>query len=123
MLINQLVKYNSIDLRLNKLFAALADPTRRSILGQLSRGEVSVNDLAKPYSMSVPAISKHLKVLEQAGLISKTKKAQWRQCRLEVDSLKEAAQWLEKQQMLWENNLDNLDNYLKKVQSTNKDKE
>lgn len=117
MIVNQTVKYSSLNDPLSAIFAALADPTRRSILSRLSAQEATVNELAEPYHMSLPAISKHLKVLESAGLISRTKRAQWRPCRLEAGALEPAAAWLEEYKQLWINNLDNLDTYLHHVQS------
>jgi len=95
--------------RLNATFAALADPTRRAILARLASGEVSVNDLAKPFAMSQPAISKHLKVLEHAGLISRGRDAQRRPCRLEAKRLAEATKWLERYRRFWEGNFNRLD--------------
>ena len=95
--------------RLNATFAALADPTRRAIIARLASGDVSVNDLAKPFAMSQPAISKHLKVLEQAGLISRGRDAQRRPCRLEAKRLAEATQWLERYRKFWEGNFQRLD--------------
>jgi DNA-binding transcriptional ArsR family regulator len=118
MLINQSVNY--ID-PLSELFAALADPTRRSILERLSDGDQSVNELAEPYDMSLPAISKHLKILEKVGLISKYKNAQRRECHLEAERLKEATAWLNDYRQFWENNFTNLDDYLQQVQSNNKE--
>lgn len=100
---------------LSQTFAALADPTRRGMLAQLSKGQASVGDLAKPYlkEMSLPAITKHLKVLEQARLITKTREAQWRPCKLNGDAFKDAADFLEQYRVFWEENLDRLDDYLK----------
>jgi len=95
--------------RLNATFAALADPTRRAIIARLASGEVSVNDLAKPFAMSQPAISKHLKVLEHAGLISRGRDAQRRPCRLEAKRLAEATKWLERYRKFWEGNFNRLD--------------
>jgi len=95
--------------RLNATFAALADPTRRAILARLASGEVSVNDLAKPFAMSQPAISKHLKVLEHAGLISRGRDAQRRPCRLEAKRLAEATKWLERYRRFWEGSFNRLD--------------
>jgi len=94
MLLNQVVKYNSITDSLSMIFAALADPTRRDILEQLSHQDMVVTELAHPYNMSLPAISKHLKILEQAGLISQTRDAQWRPRHLEVEGLRESRYWL-----------------------------
>jgi DNA-binding transcriptional ArsR family regulator len=101
---------------LDRTFAALADPTRRAILGRLSGGEASVTELAAPFSMSLPAVSKHLKVLERAGLISRGRNAQWRPCRLEAAPLKEASDWLEEYRGQWEDRLNRLDDYLRDVQ-------
>lgn len=103
--------------RLNAIFAALADPTRRAILGQLSRGETSVTELAGPHDMSLPAISKHLGVLERSGLIERGRDAQWRPCRLKAAPLKEAVDWLEAYRRHWEESFDRLDNYLQELQS------
>src|SRR3954469_9504679 len=94
--------------RLSRTFAALADPTRRAILARLGSGEVSVTDLAKPFQMSLPAVSKHLKVLESAGLIVRSRDAQWRPCRLEAKPLKEVAEWVGKYRQHWEERLDHL---------------
>jgi DNA-binding transcriptional ArsR family regulator len=94
--------------RLSLTFAALADPTRRAILARLASGEASVTELARPFEMSMPAISKHLKVLERAGLIARGRDAQWRPCRLEAGPLKEAAGWVEDYRRFWEQRLDHL---------------
>jgi DNA-binding transcriptional ArsR family regulator len=102
--------------RLSNTFSALADPTRRAILARLARGETSVNELAKPFKMSLPAISKHLKVLEDSGLIARRRDAQKRPCRLEARRLKDAAGWLERYRIFWEQSLDRLDDYLKELQ-------
>ena len=101
--------------RLNLTFAALSDPTRRAILVRLSKGEASVSELAKPFmnEMSAPAITKHLKVLEKAGLISKGREAQWRPCKLNGEPLKEMSEWLEYYRKFWEESFDRLDLYLK----------
>src|SRR5438067_2872420 len=101
---------------LDRTFAALADPTRRSILARLSRGEASVGELAGPFDMSLPAVSKHLKVLQKAGLITQGRRAQWRPCKLEPAPLKEASDWLETYRQQWEERLGRLDEYLRKVQ-------
>jgi len=101
---------------LDKTFAALADPTRRAILGRLAEGEASVTELAEPFEMTLPAVSKHLKVLERAGLITRTRRAQWRPCQLEPAPLKEASDWLEEYRRLWEERLDRLDEYLRELQ-------
>jgi len=102
---------------LSQTFAALADPTRRAMLARLSKGEASVSDLARPFlgEMSLPAVTKHLKVLERAGLITKTREAQWRPCRLNAHALKGAAGWMEQYRVFWEESLDRLDAYLKSV--------
>ena len=97
-------------------FAALADPTRRSILSRLSSGEASVTELAAPFEMTLPAVSKHLKVLERAGLIARGREAQWRPCRLDARPLKDAADWVEHYRQNWEESFDRLDSYLKELQ-------
>ena len=102
---------------LSATFAALADPTRRAILGRLASGEASVTELAEPFEISLPAISKHLKVLERAGLITRTREAQWRPCRLEPTPLREADAWIERTREVWEHRLDRLGDYLKALQS------
>jgi len=101
---------------LDRTFGALADPTRRSILARLADGEASVTELAEPFDMSLPAVSKHLKVLERAGLITRGRRAQWRPCRLEPTPLKDASDWLEEYRRLWEERLDRLDEYLRELQ-------
>ena len=98
--------------QLSATFAALADPTRRAILARLSKGETSVTELAKPFEMSLPGVSKHLKVLERAGLISRGREAQWRPCRLEAGPLKDVADWVEHYRRFWEQSLNRLDDYL-----------
>lgn len=109
---------------LSSTFQALADPTRRAMLARLSKGEANVTDLAKPFlkEMSLPAVTKHLKVLENAGLITKTRDAQWRSCKLNGDPLKEATDWIEQYRIFWEESLDRLGEYLKEVQATKKTK-
>ena len=102
---------------LDTTFAALADPTRRAILARLASGEASVTELAEPFAMSLPAISKHLKVLERAGLIARGREAQWRPCRLEAGPLKQAADWLEHYRRFWDQSLDRLEDYLRKLQT------
>ena len=102
--------------QLDLTFAALSDPTRRAILARLSRGEASVTQLAEPFKMSLPAISKHLKVLQKAGLITQSREAQWRPCRLEAKPLKQAAEWIERYREYWEESFDNLDSYLSDIQ-------
>lgn len=104
------------------MFQALADPTRRAILARLASGEASVNDLAKPFAISQPAISKHLKVLERAGLISRSREAQYRPCRLEPEALKKVDEWLENYRRLWNARLDRLETYLNKLQQPKKGK-
>src|SRR2546426_8764731 len=106
--------------RLSSTFAALADPTRRAILARLASGETSVLKLAEPFDMSLPAVSKHLKVLERAGLIERGREAQWRPCRLRARPLEEAAQWVERYRTLWEERFDRLDEYLKQLQKGDK---
>jgi DNA-binding transcriptional ArsR family regulator len=104
--------------RLSATFAALADPTRRAILARLALGETTVSDLAKPYKMSGPAISKHLKVLERAGLITRGREAQWRPCRIAPNALKGVDAWLEHYRRFWDARLDRLDDYLRELQAT-----
>jgi len=106
--------------RLDATFAALADPTRRAILARLARGQCSVSELSTPFDMSLPAVSKHLKVLEKAGLIARGRDAQWRPCRLEGARLKEVAEWLDQYREFWEQSFDRLDDYLRRVQSKEK---
>jgi DNA-binding transcriptional ArsR family regulator len=101
---------------LSNTFAALADPTRRAILARLSSGEASVTELAEPFEMSMPAISKHLKVLERAGLIARSREAQWRPCRLEPGPLRDVAGWLDHYRRFWEESLGRLDQYLRELQ-------
>jgi DNA-binding transcriptional ArsR family regulator len=104
---------------LSQTFAALADPTRRAILARLCTGEATVTELAEPFEMSLPAVSKHLKVLERAGLVARGREAQWRPCRLEAGPLKDANDWLERYRQFWEQSLDRLESYLKQLQSQN----
>jgi DNA-binding transcriptional ArsR family regulator len=106
--------------RLDRIFSALADPTRRAILARLASGDASVTDLAEPFAISLPAISKHLKVLERAGLVVRGRKAQWRPCRLEARPLKGASEWLEQYRVFWEQSLDRLEGYLKELQGKEK---
>jgi len=101
---------------LNITFAALADPTRRAILARLASGEASVTELAEPFEMSLPAISKHLKVLERAGLIARGREAQWRPCRLAAGPLKDAADWLDHYRRFWDESFDRLEDYLRELQ-------
>jgi len=106
--------------RLSATFAALADPTRRAILARLALGETTVADLAKPFKMSGPAVSKHLKVLERAGLIDRSREAQWRPCKINPRALKDVDGWLEKYRVFWEQRLDRLDAYLQELQAVQK---
>jgi len=115
-----LVKYKMSADQLTSTFAALADPTRRAILAHLMSGEASVTELAEPFEMSMPAISRHLKVLETAGLISRGRAAQWRPCRIQAAPLKEVADWVEEYRMAWEQRLDRLHDYLAEVQAKEK---
>ena len=108
--------------RLSTTFAALADPTRRAILARLTLGESSVSELAKPFEISGPAISRHLKVLERAGLITRGREAQWRPCRIEPEALKGVDEWLERYRRFWEASFDRLDEYLREVQAKEKPK-
>src|SRR5260370_34630418 len=101
--------------RLSSTFAALSHPTRRAILARLAGGEKSVMELAKPFKMTLPAVTKHLKVLQRAGLISQGRQAQWRPCRLQAAPLKNAADWIEQYRQFWEESLDRLADYLKKL--------
>jgi DNA-binding transcriptional ArsR family regulator len=103
--------------QLSVTFAALADPTRRAILAYLAKGEASVTELAEPFEMSLPAISKHLKVLERAGLIVRGREAQWRPCQLNAEALKDVDDWLEQYRQFWEESLDRLDDYLHELQT------
>src|ERR1700742_247306 len=105
--------------QLSQTFSALADPTRRAMLARLSKGEANVSDLAKPFlkEMSLPAVTKHLKVLEKAGLITKTRDAQWRPCKLNGEAFKDVADWMEEYRAFWEESFDRLDAYLKTITS------
>ncbi len=102
--------------RLSTIFAALADPTRRAILARLAQGEASVTELAEPFAMTLPAVSKHLKVLERAGLIVRGRDAQWRPCRLDAGPLKEVADWVDYYRQFWEQSFDRLSDYLRELQ-------
>jgi len=106
---------------LSATFSALADPTRRAILARLTTGEASVNELAEPFDMSLPAVSKHLKVLERAGLISRSREAQWRPCKLEAGPLEEVWGWVEVYRRFWEQSFERLDEYLKEIQDGDDD--
>jgi len=101
---------------LSTTFAALADPTRRAILARLASGECSVTELAEPFDISMPAVSKHLRVLEHAGLIARSREAQWRPCRLEAARLKDVADWVERYRAIWERRFDRLETYLQELQ-------
>lgn len=105
---------------LSATFAALADPTRRAILARLALGESTVMELAQPFDMSLPAVSKHLKVLERAGLIARSREAQWRPCRIEPRALKQVDDWLERYRRMWDERLDRLDDYLRELQAKEK---
>ena len=104
--------------QLSLTFSALADPTRRAILARLTAGQTSVTELAAPYAMSLPALSKHLRVLERSGLIARNRNAQWRPCRLKAEPMKAAVDWLERYRQHWEQRLDRLEDYLKELQQT-----
>ena len=106
--------------QLSETFAALADPTRRAILARLITGECSVTELAEPFHMSMPAVSKHLRVLERAGLIARGREAQWRPCRLEGARIKEVAEWAEGYRAIWEQRFDRLDTYLQRLKAKEK---
>jgi DNA-binding transcriptional ArsR family regulator len=106
--------------RLTTTFAALADPTRRAILARLASGEISVTSLAEPFEMTLPAVSKHLKVLERAGLIARGRQAQWRPCRLEAAPLRDVSDWVESYRRFWEESFDRLDAYLHELQAKEK---
>jgi DNA-binding transcriptional ArsR family regulator len=108
------------DDHLSTTFAALADPTRRAILARLASGDCSVTELAEPFEMSMPAISKHLRVLERAGLIARGREAQWRPCHLEPAPLKEVSDWIERYRAIWEQRLDRLDSYLQQLKTKEK---
>jgi DNA-binding transcriptional ArsR family regulator len=108
--------------RLDRTFAALADPTRRAILARLAAGEASVTELAQPFEMSLPAVSKHLKVLERAGLITRGRERQWRPARLEAGPLRDVAEWAERYRRFWEESYDRLDEYLDELQGRGKEK-
>ncbi len=105
---------------LSTTFAALADPTRRAILARLASGETSVTELAEPFEISLPAVTKHLKVLERAGLITRSREAQWRPCRLEAKPLRDVADWVVQYRQFWEARLDRLEDYLRKLQTQEK---
>jgi len=106
--------------RLSTTFAALADPTRRAILARLLLGECSVGELAQPFEMSMPAVSKHLRVLERAGLIAQRRDAQWRRCRIQAGALKDVSDWTERYRQVWEERLDRLDKYVQQLNAKEK---
>ena len=108
--------------RLDRTFAALADPTRRAILARLASGEASVTELGEPFDMSLPAVSKHLKVLERAGLVPRGRERQWRPARLQAKPLKEVAEWTDRYRRFWEESYDRLDEYLDELQGRGKEK-
>ena len=109
--------------RLSETLSALADPTRRAILQRLAEGEATVLELAEPFQLKLPTISKHLKVLQRAGLVTQGRKAQWRPCRLEAEPLKEVADWVERYRELWEERLNQLDDYLQQLQDKEKNRD
>ena len=117
-----MVNYYSISASapLDATFGALSDPTRRAILARLAQGEATVSELAEPFDVSLPAVSKHLKVLESAGLITRGREAQWRPCRLEAAPLKDVSSWIERYRKFWEQSFDRLDAYLREIQSKEK---
>jgi DNA-binding transcriptional ArsR family regulator len=106
--------------RLSATFAALADPTRRAILARLATGEASVKDLAEPFEISAPAVTKHLKVLQRAGLITRTRHAQWRPCRLRARPLRDVSAWVEHYRRFWEERIDRLEDYLRELQAADR---
>src|SRR4051794_12538693 len=120
-LINPMVEYPMAADTLSVTFAALADPTRRAILSQLAVGEATVNELAEPFQVSLQAISKHLKVLEHAGLISRGRHAQYRPCRLEAEPLNNAVDWIDRHRQIWDDRFDRLEQHLKDIQRTHKE--
>jgi DNA-binding transcriptional ArsR family regulator len=107
--------------RLSNTFAALADPTRRAILARLTAGQASVTELAEPFQMTMPAVSKHLKVLERAGLVARGRQAQWRPCRLEGEPLRDVAEWMEPYRRFWDESFDRLDEYLQEMKKEKDD--
>jgi DNA-binding transcriptional ArsR family regulator len=108
---------------LSSTFFALADPTRRAILARLARGEATVNELAEPFHLKLPTVSKHLKVLQRAGLVTQSRKAQWRPCRLEPAPLKDVADWVERYRRIWDERLNRLDAYLTELQEKEKNRD
>jgi DNA-binding transcriptional ArsR family regulator len=107
--------------RLSMTFSALADPTRRAILARLTAGEISVTELAEPFEISLPAVTKHLQVLERAGLVSRSRHAQWRPCKLEAEPLRAASSWIDEYRQYWEASLDRLESYLQELQKEQPD--
>lgn len=105
---------------LSVTFAALADPTRRAILGRLAQGECTVGELAEPFEMSMPAVSKHLRVLERAGLVAQRREAQWRRCRIQAEPLRDVSEWAERYREIWEARLDRLDEYIGQIKKERK---
>jgi DNA-binding transcriptional ArsR family regulator len=118
-----MVQQRTLSAHLDATFSALADPTRRAILARLASGETSVSELAEPFEMSMPAISKHLKVLHRAGLIERGREAQWRPCRLAAGPLKDASDWLDHYRRFWEESLDRLADYLHELQKSDSQKQ
>ena len=112
-----------VDDQLSATFAALADPTRRAILARLAGGEASVQEISRPFEMSLPAVSKHLKVLQRAGLVEQGRRAQWRPCRIKAEPLKDAADWVEQYRALWEERFDRLDDYLQEMKQKVREEE
>jgi len=117
-----MVEHSAAD-QISLTFGALADPTRRAILARLAKGEATVKELAEPFDLSLPGVSKHLKVLQRAGLITQGRKAQWRPCRLEPTRLKDVDEWLHEYRRFWDESFDRLDQYLQEMQETSKEKE
>jgi DNA-binding transcriptional ArsR family regulator len=122
-LFNKEVELPTATDRLDRTFAALADPTRRAILARLAAGEASVTELASPFAMSLPAVSKHLKVLERAGLVSRGRERQWRPARLDASPIKEVADWAQTYRRFWEESFDRLDEYLQELQGRGKEED
>jgi DNA-binding transcriptional ArsR family regulator len=118
---NHTVKYTMSADTLSATFAALADPTRRAILARLAKGESSVSEIARPFRISLPAITKHLKVLERSGLIARSRNAQWRPCKLNAEPMKDAVDWLQHYRRHWEESFDRLDDYLNQLQGKKHD--
>jgi DNA-binding transcriptional ArsR family regulator len=117
------IRLNTVTDQLSTTFAALADPTRRAILARLASGEASVTELSEPFAMSMPAVSKHLKVLERAGLIARGREAQWRPCQLKADPIQDVAKWAEHYQIFFEQSFDRLDEHLRKIKKQREKRE